>query len=126
MVVNLSELRKLARLKCTQKEAATSLGISISTFRNLLNTHSRFKEVWEGGLEEANISLRRKQFNLATTSAPMAIHLGKHYLNQAEKTVHEITGPEGEALDLSGWNRDDRDKLRKLLEEAGSSGTGQD
>lgn len=120
MVVNLSELRKLALLKCTQKEAAASLGISEPTFRKLIKTHSRFKEVWEDGLQESNVSLRRKQFSLATTSAPMAIHLGKHYLGQDDKTIHELTGPEGEPLDLSGISKDGRNKLREILKETGS------
>lgn len=125
MRVDLSEVHKLAMLKCTQSEAAASLGISLPSFRKLLKTHERFKEVWETGLEEANISLRRKQFNLASTSAPMAIHLGKHFLGQSDKTIHEHTGPEGEPLDLSGMDKHDRDTIRKLLEGASFSGTGQ-
>ncbi len=128
-VVDLSELRKFAQLRCTQKETAAGLNISQLSFRNLLRKSNRFKEVWEQGLQESNISLRRKQFNLATSSAPMAIHLGKQHLGQSDKTVHQHTGADGgpiETVDVSNLNKNERDTLRKLLTAASTPRSGQD
>ena len=127
-IVNLSDVRKLAQLHCTQKEAAGQLSIGVVSFRKLLKDNDKVKVAWEQGLEQGKVSLRRKQSNLATNSAPMAIWLGKQYLGQDDKQTVQHTGADGgpiETVDVSQLNTDERRQLRKLLTVATTLGSRQ-
>lgn len=119
--VKVSEIRRLAGLMCTTKEAAGFLGIKEQTFIQMITYDIAAKKAWEEGAQIGKVGLRRKQFRLADTSAPMAIFLGKQYLQQHDISVTEVSGRDGAPLttmDLSKLNADQRKQLRALLETA--------
>ena len=119
-IITTKALREIAKLQCTRGEAAAFLGISRRALITLLQDE-RGKRAWDEGRELGKVSLRRKQFRLAGTSTPMAIHLGKQYLEQQDKVSHELTGKDGgpvETVDLSNLNVEERKQLRGILTRA--------
>jgi hypothetical protein len=77
--IDLEQLEKLAMMQCTYDEIAAWFDVDKSTIsRNFATEIAK-------GREKGKMSLRRKQFNLADTSAAMAIFLGKNYLNQKDQ-----------------------------------------
>lgn len=112
----------LASIQCSKHEAAAVFGISWHTFHNYLNRHPEVKELWENGVSAGRASLRRKQFNMADKSAPMAIWLGKQYLDQRDKV--DVAGPNGgplqsvtvDAAELAKLSPRQREALQKALQ----------
>lgn len=86
----------LAAIQCTKQEAAAVFGVTWQTFHNFLNRHDEVKRIWDDGKPAGRASLRRKQFVMAEKSAPMAIWLGKQYLEQRDKV--DVAGPNGGPL----------------------------
>ena len=90
------KLKFMAQLQCTIDEAAGQLDISPATFRKMLSENMHLKEIWERGPAKGRVSLRRQQFQQASGFSPqavaMAIHLGKHWLGQHDKSNVEISG----------------------------------
>jgi hypothetical protein len=84
----------LAKIQCTQREAAAVLGVHHHTFLALLKRSAEARLRWENGLESGKASLRRNQFKLSETNAVMAIWLGKQYLGQREPVRYEEEHPE--------------------------------
>jgi len=84
----------LAKIQCTQGEAAAVLGIHRHTLLAFLKRHANARDRWEAGLESGKASLRRNQFKLSETNAAMAIWLGKQYLGQREPVRYEEEHPE--------------------------------
>jgi len=74
----------LARIQCTQAEAAGVLGVTRETFHQFLKAQPDARETWDLGLESGKASLRRNQLKLAERNAAMAIWLGKQYLGQRD------------------------------------------
>lgn len=123
-LIRLHDVRNVALLQATQAEAASYFKITPTAFRKLLEENPKVRRAWEEGQQNGRLSLRRKQLRLASTNAAMAIHLGKHYLEQEEKVKTELTGKDGgplEVLDYSLLSTDERKKLRELLERASKS-----
>lgn len=89
----MKKLANAAGLGCTVEEAGAVLGMSKSTLLRIFKRHPKAKEQWDMGQLLGNVSVRRKQFKLADTSAQMAIHLGKHRLGQHDKVT---LGPDGD------------------------------
>jgi hypothetical protein len=79
----------LAKIQCTQREAAAVLGVHHHTFLALLKRSPEARLRWENGLESGKASLRRNQFKLSETNAVMCIWLGKQYLGQREPVRYE-------------------------------------
>lgn len=125
--IDLTELRKLSAIQCTESEAAAFFGCSLKKFKEILQQLPEVKQAWEQGKEQGKISLRRKQFRLADSSAPMAIHLGAQILGQVPKSKLEHSGPNGgpietkEELDLNQLSQSERNELRKILTRASQS-----
>jgi hypothetical protein len=88
--IDAEEVRKLAALGCTQDEIGRFFGIHRSRIGR------RFARELELGRGECEISLRRKQIEMAMGgSVAMAIHLGKNMLGQtdrAEVTSRDVRG----------------------------------
>lgn len=117
-IIKISDLRRLGALQCTKREAAGFLGVGIKTFNRALSSNEKALKAWEDGQQVGKVSLRRKQFNLASVSTPMAIFLGKQILGQKDITTSELTGPDGSRLeshDLERLNAQERAQLRELL-----------
>lgn len=84
--IDVSEVERLAAEFCTQGEIAANLHISERTIRG----RADLKAAYERGQEEARVSLRRAQWQLAKAGNPsMLIWLGKQYLNQIEPAARE-------------------------------------
>lgn len=118
--MKISEIRSLSKLQCSEREAAAFFNISIRTWRELLRIDTKARDAWEHGREFGKISLRRKQFGLADTSAPMAIFLGKQYLGQNEVQIHEHSGRDGQpiqtqALNVKDLTKEERAALRSIV-----------
>lgn len=104
-------LGELAKLGCTQEEAAGILGVAVRTLFNFLHSEPDAMQVWDDGLKFVRVSLRRKQLALADKNAPMAIFLGKNILGQKDehhttttvnKPAQELSEAELEEIVLKG------------------------
>lgn len=80
----LDTIFNLAKIFCSQEEAAAVLGVSRRTFQNFLYEFEVATDAWEDGMQFAKVSLRRKQLSLAERNPAMAIFLGKNYLGQRD------------------------------------------
>ena len=88
------QIQKLAQLGCTQREMASVLNVSRSTLDRRL-TEPAFRDALEAGDANLNVSLRRKQVELALAGdRTMLIWLGKQRLGQADKVMHASVGAE--------------------------------
>ncbi len=85
------QINGLARIQCTQREAAAVLGVHADTLRAFLNSHEKAMEAWEDGAETGKASLRRHQFKMSEHNATMAIWLGKQWLGQKDVTETTTT-----------------------------------
>lgn len=122
--IRMSDVRKFAQLQCTMAEIAAGCGVSLNTFNRARQDHPIIDEVIAEGKSQGNISLRRKQHRLASTSAQMAIHMGKQYLGQKDVTVNEITGKDGgpiSTVDVGKLSAEERQQLRSLITRSSKS-----
>ena len=98
------QVRKLARLGCTQDEIGAFFGVSGDTIAR------RFEDELGLGAASLKISLRRCQWKSAKLgSVPMQIHLGKQYLGQSDKTDVTSGGKSVPIVMVEAVNPDDRD-----------------
>jgi hypothetical protein len=85
-------LGKLAQICCTFEECAAFFNTTASTIRNRIKREP-YKSAWEKGTALARISIRRAQYQLATSEKPnpiMLIWLGKQYLEQTDKMETKV------------------------------------
>lgn len=83
----LKQIEGLARIQCTQREAAAVLRVDEDTFNKFLGSHEKARAVWKGALETGKASLRRLQYKSAENGNPsMQIWLGKQWLDQKDKS----------------------------------------
>ncbi len=87
--LDLEELEKLGNLQCTKDDVAAWFGCSLPTVKRRLR-EDLYREVWERGLGQGRVSLRKKQMALADKNATMAIFLGKQILGQRDVTAVEM------------------------------------
>lgn len=119
--IELSDIRQLAALQCTEAEAASFFNISTKKFKEILSKFPDVADAWEQGKNLGKTTLRRKQLRLASTSSAMAIFLGKQMLGQKDVNTTELTGPNGgpiESTDFSSLSQDERNQLREILSKA--------
>lgn len=99
--IDLIEVEKLASLNCTDEEIAGFFNVSVRTIEKR-RKHPEFAEAMNRGRARGCISLRRSQLKLVEKgSAPMAIFLGKQWLNQHDRTATELTGAQGKPVKFS-------------------------
>ena len=81
----------LAKLGCTQYEAASVLGIDHRTFKRRLQ-EPVFYQAWEKGQAVGAVALRQLQWKHAkrtdSSGVAMTIHMSKHLLGQNDKALH--------------------------------------
>jgi hypothetical protein len=100
--IDLAELEKLAKLQCTDEEIAAFFGVSTRTLENRRKKDQNFQEVIERGKRTGLISLRRAQFGAALKgNATMLVWLGKNLLQQKDRLSSEISGPNGDAIEIN-------------------------
>jgi hypothetical protein len=82
---------ELAKLGCSQYEAASALGIDHRTFKRRLQ-EPMFYEAWEKGHAVGAVALRQLQWNHAkrpdASGVAMTIHMSKHRLGEHDKALH--------------------------------------
>ena len=81
-------IEALASVQCTHEEIAACLGTSKNTLYAKHNEEA-FLTAYKKGSEQGKMSLRRMQFELAKSSATMAIFLGKQMLGQKDHPEEE-------------------------------------
>lgn len=87
----LKQIEGLARIQCTQREAAAVLRVDRDTFGLFLRSQEKAREAWETGQEAGRASLRRLQFkNAENGNATLQIWLGKQWLDQKDKTESTV------------------------------------
>ena len=122
--VRVSELKRLMEIHPSHEEIAAYFGISVKTWKKLLERDEIIATAYETGIGLGKISLRRKQHALAGYNASMAIHLGKQHLGQEDKSQVEVSGPGGGPIrsettyDFSKLTDAERATLRSTLEKA--------
>jgi hypothetical protein len=86
------QINGLARIQCTQREAAAVLGVHEDTFRDFLRSHESAADAWHSGIEQGKASLRREQYkNAQSGNATMQIWLGKQWLGQRDQIENRTT-----------------------------------
>jgi hypothetical protein len=89
----LKQINGLARIQCTQREAAAVLGVHRQTFSDFLNTYKKAMEAWEDGQDQGRASIRRMQYKAAESgNVTMQIWLGKQMLDQRDRTAIQHSG----------------------------------
>jgi hypothetical protein len=85
------QVYELAKLGCTQYEAASVLGIDHRTFKRRLQ-EPVFYEAWEKGQAVGAVALRQLQWKhakrLDASGVAMTIHMSKHRLGEHDKALH--------------------------------------
>lgn len=96
--INKDEFEKLCFMQCTKEEIAGFFNCSDDTIEKFCarTYNDTFTAIFKIKSQGGKISLRRSQFNLAKTSAAMAIWLGKQYLGQrdvstADESILELS-----------------------------------
>ena len=85
------QVHELAKLGCTQYEAASVLGIDHRTFKRRLQ-EPVFYQAWEEGQAAGAVALRQLQWKharrLDASGVAMTIHMSKHRLGEHDKALH--------------------------------------
>lgn len=88
----LAEVFGQAALGATPVQIAAHLRVSFDWFRDKIDPDHQYydpevHDAYHEGRSELTTKLRQQQLSLAETNAQMAIHLGKHYLDQHDRPV---------------------------------------
>jgi hypothetical protein len=114
------ELRNLGLWMATFRETAAWFQCSASTLALRLKEDPELRSAWDEGHYEAQLSLRRRQLEIAFGESPQAtqmlIHLGKTVLNQTERMKYEHTGQGGGPIRYS--------EIRRVLVRPGEANMG--
>ena len=91
--IDWAKVEELCSLQCTQEEIAAELGICADTLQNACKRDhsSDFSAYFGQKRKKGFVSLRRKQYEVATSGNPtMLIWLGKQHLNQSDKVENTV------------------------------------
>lgn len=103
--IDYNMVEKLATIQCTHQEIASCLGCSLSA----LTKNKKFYRIYEKGIEQGKIILRRNQWQLMEKgNAQALVWLGKQYLDQREKQEVKTTVYQRRTLaEFFGYSDDD-------------------
>jgi hypothetical protein len=91
-----AQIVELAKIQCTQGEAASELGVCESTFNKFLESHEQARRAWKRGRPEGRVALRRMQWESAERgSTQMQMWLGKQLLGQTDKVEQQVSSGAG-------------------------------
>jgi len=91
-------ITKLAHIQCTIEEIAAILEVSHDT----LQRDEQFCVLYKKGMDEGKSCLRRMQWKGAEDgNTTMLVWLGKQYLKQTDKNNLELTGKDGNELNIT-------------------------
>ena len=107
--IDLSELEKVYTLQCTDREAASFLGVSERTLARR-RKEKKFAEIIEAALAKGRLSVRRDLFRQAANgNVAAAIFLAKNILGYKDFISNEHSGLNGNPIQIE--NRTDVSKL---------------
>lgn len=111
--IPVEQLRELAAIGCTQDEIGRVFGLSQSAISRRLEKEPH-RSAWEGGRAEGDMSLRRKQYEMAMNgNVVMLLWLGKNRLGQADKAESKIEYDSRVSVRyIAEWGRSDDEILR--------------
>lgn len=96
------DLEKLGALHATLEEVAGFYGCTKRTIINRLKDET-LQLAFENGKQKGKLNLRRLQMRHAqgtgSGAVNMTIHLSKHLLGQTDKSLLELTGKDGGAIE---------------------------
>ena len=99
--IDLVELEKLCSLQCTDEEIAAWFEVSVRTIESR-RKEPQFAAVMNRGRARGRISVRRAQMKLLESgNGTMGVWLGKQLLGQRDVTPIELSGPNGEPVQVS-------------------------
>ena len=100
--INQRQFESLCGLQCTLADIDDFFECSEDTIERWCKRiyHANFADIYKTKSQAGKISLRRSQFKLAEKSPAMAIWLGKQYLGQREVQGIELTGRDGDAIEM--------------------------
>jgi hypothetical protein len=99
--MDLAELEKLCALQCTDEELAAWFGVSVRTIANR-RKDPEIAKVMKRGRAKGRISVRRAQMKLLEAgNGTMGVWLGKQLLGQRDVFPMEVSGPNGQPLQVS-------------------------
>jgi hypothetical protein len=99
--IDLANLEKLCVLQCTDEEIGAFVGVSARTIQER-RKDPQFAEAMRAGRAKGKISVRRAQMRLLEAgNATMAVWLGKQLLGQREVTPVELTGVNGQPVQIA-------------------------
>lgn len=102
--IDKEQFEKLCLLQCTEEEIAGWFDCSVDTIERWVKREyaATFAEIYAKYKEKGRISIRRAQFKLMQTSAPVAIWMGKQYLGQREPSQNlSLDGVDGEGVKVN-------------------------
>jgi hypothetical protein len=101
IAIDLVELEKLCSLQCTHQELAAWFNVSTRTIESR-RKQPQFAAVMNRGTAKGRISVRRAQMKLLEAgNGTMGVWLGKQLLGQRDVVPIELSGPSGEAVQIS-------------------------
>lgn len=101
VAIDVIEVEKLSVLHCTDEEIADFFGVSVRTIVNR-RKQPEYAEAMRRGKARGRISVRRAQWKLLEAGHPqMCIWLGKQLLGQRDVTPVELSGPQGQPVQVS-------------------------
>jgi hypothetical protein len=96
--LDIEQMKRLCELQCTAKEIASVMNCSVDHIEHTLQEKfgCRFSDFFDQNRGGGQVSLRRKQFQVAMDGNPtMLIWLGKNWLKQVDKQEVTHTGDAG-------------------------------
>ncbi len=99
--IDLTTVEKLSVLQCSDEELGAVCGVSARTIRKR-RKDPQFAAAINVGRAKGRISVRRAQMRLLEAGNPtMAVWLGKQLLGQREVTPVELTGANGQPVQIA-------------------------
>lgn len=101
--IDRDNFEKLCEMQCTLVEIANFFDCTPDSINKWCKKtyHRTFQRVYDAKRTSGLASLRRNQFRLSETNAPMAIFLGKQYLGQRDVFTNNINVQEDDPLTAS-------------------------
>jgi hypothetical protein len=113
----LDKIQAVARLQCTQKEAAGVLGCSASTLEQFIQANPAAREAWWTGRQEGRYSLRRLLWKQAESDSKVAMFLAKdtRWLGMQEKAA-QVTNIDNRQIIIA--DEENTQRIRELVRKA--------
>lgn len=100
--IDKDELEKLMKLYPSEQEASDWFGVNPKTLIRFIRKHFKcsFVQLRDKSFTKTKIAIKRAQIDKALKGDnTMLIWVGKQYLDQREKQSHELSGPDGKAIE---------------------------